>query len=73
MSKFNYHFTKSRDSGERLALIKIDQILTLLTNILQKLDSDTGVSDTNYVTLIANIKKVQEKIGCTVEELAEQE
>lgn len=63
MSKMNYHLTSPRNSAERLGLIKIDQLITILTLLLQKLDSDTGVSDINYATLIENLRTMREAIG----------
>jgi len=54
--------TAPRGSSERLALLKLDEIIASINIIAAKLDSDIGVTDDDYQAQLASLKTAAEDI-----------
>ena len=61
MAKFN--MTSSKKSSERLALIKLEELLEAVKLLASKLDSDTGLATDDFGELVEDIKSITEELS----------
>ena len=54
MSREKFDNTVAKHSSEELAILKLDQVIELLRALMAKLDSDIGVSDADFATLLTD-------------------
>jgi len=61
-----YFLSNSERSSERLALLKLEEILNVLKQLLDKLDSDGGVSDIDYAALAASVTSIATELRINI-------
>jgi len=64
-----YHFTSGKYSAERLAISKLDELIGVIQQLVEKLDNDTGLSDEDYAALSEELKTMRESIRVRSEDL----
>lgn len=57
-----YPFTSPPHSAERVGLLKIDRLIDIMTEVLEKLDEDNGISQDDFKDTIQELKDLKDSL-----------